>query len=426
MKNLKLTIELKTKTLREQFPKDECFNHVSLKLIGRLSDEDLRFLNGYSEHYEVDEDTGEELYHHEKFRWNTLDLDLSEATFDLCEFDQKELLNNNTLRFFVLPKDQENVKWKVGWFNNNTCNITSLEVSEGTKVIKEDSFCECRFLKKVMLPSTLEKIAPEAFVGCSSLQSFDFPNGSEYFVARDNVLFSPDRSILIAFPPGLRIEKYEIPQGTTLVAESAFKQNPYLKEVVIPASVVQIQDYAFENCASLEKIEVDSANPVYYSRHGALLEKNVWIFAPYQDMYIEERRDKMICVPAANTKPNLKIQNIALAARCFSGCNNAKSISYNSGFYPHRIDGAFDRCRNIEEINLTNVEVLPRFIDCWKLKKLNINGNFAGNFEYSLCRNDELAEINIEDNSEYITIEGVVYNKNHELIFYPPAKDDIK
>ena len=424
MENLQMTIELKViDTLREKFPQHGFYNHVSLKLIGKIGDEDIRFLSGYSGHYDVDMDTEEIIYYPEKLRWNTLDLDLSEINPDKSYISS--LNEIKALRTLILPKGYEGDKLCC-YFREANNSISSLAISEGTKTIVKNSFNGWEMLKNVRLPSTLEEIAPETFVGCSSLQSFVFPEGSEHFMVCDGVLFSSDKTILIAFPPGLRIEKYEIPRGTTLIAERAFKQNPYIKEIVIPASVVRIQDFAFENCASLEKIDVDSANPIYYSRHGILLEKGVPVLVPYQDIYFKERRNKILCVPAAIDRTKLNIKNTLLAAKCFSGCKIIKTISYNCGNYSHRIDGAFDNCPEVEEINLTNVDVLPRLIDCQKLKKLTIEGDFAGSLNDSIGRNEELKEVNINKSRDYHTINGVVFNKNHELIFYPPAKEDGK
>lgn len=421
MDNLQLTIEIKViDSLREQFPQDGFFDHVSLKLIGRLGDEDIRFLSGYSADYELDEDTYEIIYHQEKLRWNTLDLDLSEINPD--DLKTRELDEIKSLRSIILPKGYESVEWRHFWGDTNN-TTSSLAVSEGTKAIIENSFYRWRMLEKVSFPSTLEEIAPEAFVGCDALHSFDFPEGSEHFVVCEGVLFSPDKSILIAFPPGLKLEKYDIPEGTTLIAERAFKQNPYLKEISIPKTIVRIQDYAFESCASLEKIEVDSANPVYFSRKGVLCEKS-HIAIPIQDLYHYEHFSKMICVPAAAKFTCFNLKKKLLEARCFSGCNNIKKVALDGGWYPYRIEAAFENCRNIEEISLANIETIPRLIDCEKLKILNIDGDFLGRLDYSIVRNEELKEVNIKNSSEYYTINGVVFNKNHELIYYPPAKED--
>lgn len=398
-KDLQLTLNI-CGNLSEQFPHDELYNHVSLTLSGKLYDNDFRFLSGYSDYYEIADDiTGEIRYFQEGVRWNTIDLDLSGIDPEICYISKLNEIKG--LKNIIFPIGYQATGLK---FSGKENTMQSLVVSDGTTEIDKESFIRWVSLTDVQFPKSLERIAPEAFVGCSSLQSFDFPEGTDRFMICDGVLFSTDKTILIAFPPGLNIEKYEIPQGTTLIAERAFKQNPYIKEIVIPASVVRIQDYAFENCASLEKIEVDSANPVYYSRYGILYEKNIPVLVPYFDMLLNEHRNIMLCVPAAIGFTKLSIRNDLLAAKCFSGCKNIKTISYDCGdYYSHRIDGAFDNCSEIEEISLKHVEALPRLTDCQKLKKLNIEG----------CR-------------EYHSVNGVVFNKDDELIYYPPAKEDDK
>lgn len=424
MEDLQLTIEFKkADTLRDLFPKEGIYNHVSLKIIGRFGEDDIRFLSGYSSDYYIDEDIAEVFYYPQDVRWKTIDLDLSEIKPE--DLRIRSLNEIKALRSIILPIGYESVEWCLycGEANDTT---SSLVVSEGTKTIDKDSFYGWEMLKNVRLPSTLEKIAPGAFVGCNLLQSFEFPEGSEHFMICDGVLFSPDKTILIAFPPGLEIEKYEIPQGTTLIAERAFKQNPFIKEIKIPKTVVNIQAYAFEACSSLEKIEVDSANPIYYSKDGILFERSRAVLIPREDINCNRHSNVMICIPAAFDRPRIRIKESFLEAKCFSGCKNIKTIIYDCGFYSHRIDGAFDNCPEIEEISLTNVEILPRLIDCQKLKKLNIEGKFLGDLDDAIVRNEEVKEVNIKNCSDYYTIDGVVFNKDHELIYYPPAKEDKK
>ena len=103
MEDLQLTIELRVMdTLREQFPQDRYYNHVSLKLIGEIGNEDIRFLSGYSDYYDVDPDTEKIIYYPERLRWNSLDLDLSEINPD------DSYINNlneiKALRSIILPK----------------------------------------------------------------------------------------------------------------------------------------------------------------------------------------------------------------------------------------------------------------------------------------------------------------------------------
>ena len=423
MDNLQLTIDLKVKdTLRKQFPKEGFYDNVSLKLVGQIGDDDIRFLSGYSSEEYFDEDLGCFEYLSDSVRWKSLDLDISEA-FPDDGLNLNDLREVKTLRSIILSNGLEHVSW---WYLLDDANITtsSLVVSEGTKTINNDSFCKWKNLNDVSLPSTLEKISPDSFVGCNSLQAFNFPKGSQHFVVCNGVLFSSDKRILIAFPPALKIEKYEIPEGTTVIAERAFKQNPYLEEIVIPASVVRIQDFAFENCASLEWIGVHSENHFYYSRHGILYENDVPALDFDHDEYSHSHLDRIICVPAALNIYELSLDNVLLAPRCFSGCRNIKSIKYEHCF--HRIDGAFDGKNDIKEISFCLIDVLPRFYDCQALKKLNIRGSFSGELRRSIPSSKNLQEINLEDNEDYVTVDGVVFTSDWELIFYPPQKKDKK
>lgn len=422
MDNLQLTIDLKVKdTLRGQFPKESLYDHVSLKLVGQIGDDDIRFLSGYSDTEYFDEDLCSFEYLHESVRWRSLDLDMSEVYPDGLNLN--DLREVKTLRSIILPNGLEHVGW---WYllDDSNINTSSLVVSEGTKTIDYDSFCKWEILNNVSLPSTLKKISPDSFVGCNSLLSFNFPKGSQYFVVCDGVLFSSDKRILIAFPPALKIEKYEIPEGTTVIAERAFKQNPYIEEIVIPASVVRIQDFAFEKCASLEWIGVDTANPFYYSRHGILYEKDVPALDPDFDHESHDHWDRILCVPSAINIMNLKIERNLVAARCLSGCRNIKSVTCE--YCGYRIDGAFVGENNIEEISFCRVGVMPELYGCQALKKLNIYGSFSGELTRSIPRTKNLQEINIEDNEDYVTVDGVVFTSDWKLLFYPPQKKDKK
>lgn len=319
-KDLQLTLNI-CDNLSEKFPRKELYDHVSLTLTGELYDNDFRFLSGYDDYYELDEITREITYFQVGVRWNTIDLDLSGIDPESCFISKLNEIKG--LNSIILPIGYQTTDINFSWKEDT---MQSLVVSEGTTKIDKGSFIRWISLKDVRLPKSLEKIAPDAFIGCSSLQTFDVLEDSEHFVVCDGVLFSKDRSILIAFPPGLDQESYQIPEGTTLIAECAFKQNPYIKEVYIPKTVVRIKDYAFENCASLEKIEVDSANPVYLSHKERLYEKGVPVSIKYYDMYFSERRAKLLCVPAANNLTHYESRKTLVTAKCFSGCKNIKSI----------------------------------------------------------------------------------------------------
>ncbi|MBO7230866.1 MAG: leucine-rich repeat protein, partial [Bacteroidaceae bacterium] len=57
-------------------------------------------------------------------------------------------------------------------------------------------------------------------------------------------------------------------EGVTMIKNKTFKDCTWLKGVIIPASVTEIEANAFCRCTSLESIVVLEGNPVYDSRES--------------------------------------------------------------------------------------------------------------------------------------------------------------
>ena len=95
----------------------------------------------------------------------------------------------------------------------------------------------------------------------------------------DGVIFSKDKKTLLEYHSIGRRSEYEIPDGVTAIADSAFKSATFLESVSIPDSVktlgksafafcsslqsitlpkgvTKIPDYAFDRCTALEKVEI--------------------------------------------------------------------------------------------------------------------------------------------------------------------------
>ena len=73
-----------------------------------------------------------------------------------------------------------------------------------------------------------------------------------------------------------------IPKGTTELSGWDFTGCSNLYEVVIPATVINISSFAFDDCTALEKIVVEEGNPKYDSREGC-------------NAIIETATNKLIC-----------------------------------------------------------------------------------------------------------------------------------
>jgi len=116
--------------------------------------------------------------------------------------------------------------------------LTRIDIPKGVKVIPNYAFANCSNLQEINLPEGLEEIYHHAFSNCTGLTKLIYPS-------------------TIKTVGGINgctgITEITIPEGTTTIGTNAFESVP-LTTITIPGSVVEISNYAFNNCASLKSI----------------------------------------------------------------------------------------------------------------------------------------------------------------------------
>lgn len=181
-------------------------------------------------------------------------------------------------------------------------SIEEVKISEGIKYVLGDgdeyeigAFMNCRNLKKVSFPESLEGICDYAFRNCSlsgtvkigknlrygletyfytdgvpalwtafgvgdkmNIKAFEISDKNKNYSSIDGVVFSKDKKTLIAYPKGKTDKNYYVPYGTTEISNAAFYANKYLKKLNISKSVTDIYGYAFIHCKNLSKIKINN------------------------------------------------------------------------------------------------------------------------------------------------------------------------
>lgn len=117
-------------------------------------------------------------------------------------------------------------------------NITNVTIPNGVTHIGVHAFMDCKHLKSISIPDSVSQIDEQAFCGCESLKSIDLPDS---LTEISGALFYYCRSL----------ESVSIPDGVTHIGFYAFVYSG-LKNVTIPASVVNISNSAFRGCAFLK------------------------------------------------------------------------------------------------------------------------------------------------------------------------------
>ena len=123
--------------------------------------------------------------------------------------------------------------------------LSTIDIEEGIKTIENETFLGCKALKFFHIPASVESIGDMAFGGCKALTEFSVSSESNTYSVQDGMLVSKNGDTLVWFPAGKKITDYAIPENISLIARHAFIDCVKLKKIVIPATVLTIEDEVF-------------------------------------------------------------------------------------------------------------------------------------------------------------------------------------
>ena len=287
-------------------------------------------------------------------------------------------------------------------------------IPEGVEVVKWRAFEKNDCIKKVVLPSTINKLCDKAFMECPELEDVEFHVIPEDFrgcsfcnckklnktiihnsslirvpISTNGKYIIPEEIEKVskgAFCDCVNITEIVIPQGVKYIEELAFNGLLNLKSITISASVESIAERAFIDCGKVENIIVDKSNPKFDSRDNcnAIVdtESNRIIFGCSKTVFVNTITSigeyafayctdlKELILPNTITEiqsaafekcNNLKVVELpsslkSIESYVFSGCKKLEKIILNEGI--ENIDySAFEECDNVTTINIPNTFV---------------------------------------------------------------------
>lgn len=256
-------------------------------------------------------------------------------------------------------------------------NLESIDLPQTLQAIGESAF-EGTALSEITIPSNVNDIGLNPFMGCEDLRSITVDKGNSTYDSRNNCnsIIDTKKQRLIA-----GCKESFMPKKVRDISSYAFAGHTGLTRMSIPKSAEYISPTAFNGCVNLTELSVEKGNPVYDSRNGcnAIIETSSLTLRIACSGTVIPNDIVAIgdwAFTGMSTAASLHIpQNIrTIGEGAFRDCRNLKNLFFDAG---EVILGkcCFAGCQDLETVQLpANISVIPRgmFKDCGKLTYIDI------------------------------------------------------
>ena len=133
--------------------------------------------------------------------------------------------------------------------------LTSVEIPEGVDTIERAAFAECASLQFAQLPSTVSYMR-HPFINCPSLKEVRVAKGNPFYSSEGGVLFNKDKTVLLKYPSNKADTVYRIPDTVKELEWNAFDEVKSLVRIAFPGSLHNINKDVFRACPSLTTLEI--------------------------------------------------------------------------------------------------------------------------------------------------------------------------
>ena len=323
----------------------------------------------------------------------------------------------------------ENGVTHIGAWAFDHCSAVSISIPETVTSIGDYSIRYCEALESVSIPNGVTEIGTYAFESCTGLQSIYLPES----------LASVGASV---FYKCSNLREVVIPENVTVLPSNLFNECIRLGGVTLPNGLTNIGNSAFAYCNSLTDVYFkgvpDTWQGIAIGAGNDALSSALRHYV-YNDNLSWTLTDSVLTITGTGTMPTFSpdapwdgeaftsvvIEEgiTSISSRAFRGCSSMQLISIPNGVT--RIDSsAFQSCSALTEIILPDsigTIGASAFLGCSSLTQATFGSGLTsiGDTVFSGC--SSLVTINCsEDNSKYISVEGVLFNKSQTtLVLFP-------
>ena len=281
--------------------------------------------------------------------------------------------------------------------------------------IEDLAFQNCTDLKEIMLPLRVAEFDPdEVFAGCTQFANIAVEEGHSLYVSYQGLLCSAPNATIggtqysqttVLYCPIGKTGDVTIPGQVAAIGANAFESRSRLTGVVIHGYLTSVGDYAFAECAGLQKVE-------FLTNAGVASDVTIGNYAFYN------------CTRLSDVSLSENITKIGESA--FAYCESVLSLTIPGSVETIGIN-AFQSCVKLEKVvfNGSEIEISVgegAFLDCTLLTSVELSATVTSFDAVDVLAGCDLLEsIKVDPaNQVYEDYNGILYTKGLTKILYYP------
>jgi hypothetical protein len=308
-----------------------------------------------------------------------------------------------------------------GTFDSCT-SLKSVTIENGVTMVGQGAFQDCHSLTEITIPASVLSFGDWPFYACTSLAEINVDKDNSDFASVDGILFDKDITRLIVCPPAFAGD-YVIPDTVTEIYEYAFQNCALLTSVVIPDSVTAIGWVAFDRCTSLAEVTIgagitDSYIQDVFTNCTGITEMNVSQDNPTYIsidgvLYSKDMTSLLLCPPGKSGSIMIPSSVTDIDYSAFYACKNLTEFNVESGNenYASQDGVLFSKAMNM-------------LIACpeGKVGKYEVPSSVTYVYSYAFAGCTLLTAITVSaDNENLASVDGVLFSKDMTTLYAYPA-----